>query len=314
MSWVAVAGAAISVGGSMVQANQAKKAAGAAGQASQVDIDALDAKARTIAQRNAMDSAALEQAMTPEVPQLRRDANNQVLQQMNPSGQDAYSQGILSNLAENGAVGGANTPLLRAAIAKAKADLAMGGRLSPEVQNAVTRKGLATAGTVGGGLGLGRDVVARDLGLTSMDVENRRLQNASQLGGQELALANADTNTAFNNRSSILNAIQLLQQIQGNQFGRAMGAAQYGQSIAPPVVGLDPGSVVDLTVGNSNAAGAAQANKANIYGAQSQNLMQFGGQLAGNALLRYNSGTPVYDKPTQTARPNNNTVGFTSYP
>lgn len=292
---VIVGGAGLAMGA--VQQNKASKAAKSAAAASQVDIGALDQRARQIAQQNAIDSRALEQAMTPEVPQLRTDANNQILQQMNPSGVDDYSRNQLSQLGQN-PVGPADTPLLRAAIAKAKADLGMGGRLGADTQNAVTRQGLARAGTVApGGLGMGRDIVARDLGLTSMDVERQRLQAASQLGGQEMALAGLDANTAFNNRSSQLNAVQLLQSLQGNQFQRALAAGQYGQSIRPPVVGLDPGSVVDLTVGNSNSAGAAAANQANIYGQQSNNWMNFGGQMAGNALLRYNSSPSGGVKP-----------------
>jgi hypothetical protein len=294
--------AAIVVGGgsllySGIQANQAKKAAQGAAGASQVDIGALDARARQIAQQNAADSAALEQAMTPEVPQLRRDANNQILSQMNPSGFDEFSQQQLTGLAQS-QVGGAQTPLLRAAIAKARANLGLGGGLSQETQNLVTRQALAKAGTVApGGLGLGRDITARDLGTTSLALERQRLMDASQLGGQELAMESQDANTAFNNRANILNAINTLQGVQGNQFNRALAAGQYGQSIRPPVVGLDPGSVVDLTTGNASNRSAGLASQANIYGAQSQGFGQFGGQMLGAGLLAYNNRTPYTSKP-----------------
>lgn len=282
----------VGLAGTAINNNQAKKAAQGAAGAGQVDIMALDAKAREIALRNAHDSRALEEAMTPEVPQLRTDANNQVLQQMNPSGVDEYSRNALASLNAN-PVGHANTPLLQAAIAKAKANLALGGQLSPEAQNAATRGALSTAGTVApGGLGLGRDLTARDLGLTSMAIENERLAQAAQLGGQELSLAGLNTGTDFNNRAGLLNSISMLQGVQGNQFNRALSAAQYGQSIAPPVVGLDPGSVVDLTVGNSNNAQAAMANRANMYGQQSQNWGQLAGQFGGMALLSYNNSNP----------------------
>jgi hypothetical protein len=97
-----------------------------------------------------------------------------------------------------------------------------------------------------------------------------------------------DADTGFNNKTSIMNAIQLMNATQGAKFGRNLSAAQYGQSIAPPTVGLDPSAVVNLSVGNSNAAGAAAANTANIKGQQSQNLLNFGGQLAANALIAYN--------------------------
>lgn len=289
--FAALAVGTASAGASVYNASQARKAAAAAGQGAQVDIDALDNLARQFAQRNATESAALEQSMTPEVPQLRTAANNAVLAGVGTSNVDDYTRGLLSQMAE-GSVSNAQTPLLQAAIAKAKSDLAMGGRLSNETQNAVTRSGLAKAGTVApGGLGLGRDIVARDLGLTSMDVEQRRLVNASQLGGQELQRAQFDTNTSFNNNANLLNAVQLLNAGQSNQFNRNLAAAQYGQSIRQPVVGLDPGAVANIAVGNSNNASAALSNQANIYGQQSQNWGNLAGQLGGAALLQYNNSS-----------------------
>lgn len=308
---------AIIVGGaglamSAYQGNKASKAAKAGVSAGQVDIDALDAQARRIAQQNAADSAALEQAMTPEVPQLRTAANNQILSQLGPSETDRFSQEQLGGLAGSN-VGMANTPLLRAAIAKARQDLGLGGTIGADTQNAVTRAGLARAGTVApGGLGMGRDIVARDLGLTSLDLERQRLAAASQLGGQELQLESQNANTAFNNRANLLNAINTMQSVQGNQFNRAMAAGQYGQSIQQPVVGLDPGSVVDLTVGNANNASAARASQANIYGAQAQGYGNLAGQALGYGLLQYNnSGIQTTPKPMNTTQvPNNNVVGF----
>lgn len=292
VGWAAIAAAGASSYASVSQANAAKKAAAGAGKAGQVDIEALDNLSRQFAQRNAAESAALEQSMTPEVPQLRTAANNAVLAGVGTSNVDDYTRGLLSQMAE-GSVSNAQTPLLQAAIAKAKADLAMGGRLSDETQNAVTRSGLAKAGTVApGGLGLGRDIVARDLGLTSMDVEQRRLVNASQLGGQELQRAQFDTNTSFNNNANLLNAVQLLNAGQSNQFNRNLAAAQYGQSIRQPVVGLDPGAVANIAVGNSNNASAALSNQANIYGQQSQNWGNLAGQFGGQALLAYNNSQP----------------------
>jgi hypothetical protein len=101
-----------------------------------------------------------------------------------------------------------------------------------------------------------------------------------------------DANTAFNNRANLLNAINSLQGVQGNQFNRALAAGQYGQSIRPPVVGLDPGSVVDLTTGNASNRSAGLASQANIYGAQAQGYGQLAGQAFGAGLLAYNNRAP----------------------
>lgn len=252
-----------------------------AAKSSQVDIDALNEQTKNIARQNAIDSANLEKQLTPEVPQLRTDANNAVLAGLTPdAGFLAQKAQLEGQLGQN-----LNTPLLNEAIAKAQADLRLGGSLSPELQNLVTRDSLANAASVGGGgLGLGRDLVARDLGLTSLGLENSRLQTALGAGGQEQGLAQANQGQQFN-------LIQLLQQMQQAQYSRSLAAAQFGQSIRPPDVGLNPGSIAGITIGNSNAAGAAQANQSNIYGQQSQNYGNLSGQLLGYGLLQANSGT-----------------------
>jgi hypothetical protein len=286
MSAVVVGAAVIGAGAGIYNQNKASKAAKDAAKAGQVDINAVDEATRRIALRNAQESADLEQAMTPEVPELRRTANQAVLSGVGTSATDDYMRGQLSHMSENQVAAG-RTPLLQAAIAKAKADLALGGRLDASTQNAVSRAALGKSGQVGS-LGLGRDMVARDLGLTSLDLEQRRLAAASQLGGQELAGAQYQTDTDFNNRAGILNAMGMLNQVQGSQFGRNLAAAQYGESIQRPVVGLDPASAGNLMVGNANNAQAAASNRADMYGAQSQNWMNLAGQFGGAAMMNYN--------------------------
>lgn len=257
-------------------AKKAQEQALQAAQAGQVDIAALDAMTREIAKRNAEQSAALEKAMTPEVPALRTAANQAVLAGLSPdANQTAAADALFARLG-----GTTYTPLLQAAIDKARSDLALGGRLSIDQQNAATRGAAATTGTVTGGLGLGRDVSARDLGLTSYNVEQQRLQNASSIGGQELA------REQFNS-TNFLNQFQALQNYYNNNRSFALGAAQYGQSIAPPIVGIDPTAAANIAVGNQNAAQAAQSNAANIRGATAQGMTQLGGQFLGFGLGKF---------------------------
>jgi hypothetical protein len=158
----------------------------------------------------------------------------------------------------------------------------MGGRLGIDQQNLVTRQGLARAGSVapGGGLGLGRDVVARDLGLASLGIEQQRLQNAANLGGAEAGLAQA-------NQGNLFSIIQLLSGINNSQFGRSLAAGQYGESIRQPNVGLDPSAVANISVGNNNALSSAYTNQANMYGAQAQNYNKAAGQAIGFGLGQY---------------------------
>lgn len=278
----AVIGAA-SLAKGIIDAKKAKKTAQQAAEASQIDINALDARTRELSKQNAIDSANLEKALTPEVSALRTGANQQLLSGLGRTDSDlAKAKGIIG---QNLGVP-LNTPLLNAAIAKAQSDLALGGTLSTDAQNLATRQALSTAGTVAPGLGLGRDLVARDLGLNSMQIEQQRLQNASQLGGQELQLGQS-------NATNLLNNINLLRSINDNAFGQQLATAQYAQGIPQPIVGLDPSSVANLTVSNASNRAGALSNLANIQGAQSQGSFGLAGQAFGTGLAGFAARPPV---------------------
>lgn len=279
-----LAGGGLAALGGVLMGNKASKAAG---NSNQVNIDELDAKARDIAQKNATQSAALERQLTPEVPALRQQANLGVLHGLDPTENEKMAEAYIASHFSNPVAGEVNSPLLRAAIDKAKADLALGGAIPQDVRNLVARSSLANAGMVGGNLGLGRDLVARDLGLTSLDLSNRRLANASNLGQMEQSANEFDVGTRFNNAANIINNLNLLRSLHGDQFGRNLSAANYGESIARPVVGLDPGSVADIAIGNQNSANAAAANKANIQAANAQGMYGLAGQLGTAGLMAY---------------------------
>lgn len=293
--------------GSVYSANKAAKAQQEAARASQVDINALDAQTRDIARRNALESMALEKELTPEVAALRQQSVQGLLGGMGTSEReqsiaDLLYGGLGTQVGQAPTRSDIGSPLLRAAISRAQQDLSRGGKLDEDVQDAVTRSALARTGRTMGGLGLGRDVTARDLGLTSMDVAGQRLQRASQLGGQELGMSQAraqmglaeqesGNQLSLANASNLLNKLQLLQQIQNAGFGRTLSAAGLGASIAPPVVGLDPGAMASAITGNAANLSASKSNLANIYGAQGQGLMQLGGQLAGAGIMANAGGT-----------------------
>lgn len=269
----------------------AQKAANAAAQNAKVDIAALDEQTRKIAKQNALDAAELERQLTPEVPMLRTAANNAVLNSIGGSDEQRQAAQFLMarmNQPMTNATFG-DTPLLREAIAKARADLAQGGHLSLDQRNAATRGAAATAGSVGGGgLGLGRDLTARDLGLTSYNVEQQRLQNATNLGNLELsqqgALANFNLSRDSANAANFLSNYGALNTYYNNLRQQDLAAAAYGQSIPQPVVGLDPSAVANLTVANQNAQTQAAMNSANIKAQSGQNMLGFAGQLIGYGL------------------------------
>lgn len=279
---IAAAASVYSAQSAKSNTNKAIQAQKDAANASKVDINALNDQTKSIATQNAIDSANLEKQLTPEVPILRQQANQGVIDSMNNN-----DPGIAKGkaLLEQGLGVPLNTPLLNSAIAKAQSDLALGGKLSQDTQNLATRKAAATAGGIagpGGGLGLGRDLTARDLGLTSTQLEQQRLQNASQLGGQELNQQEA-------NQSNLLNSLNALRAIHDTKFNQYLSAAQYGQSIRQPNVGLDPTAAANIAVGNSNAAGAAASNQANIYGQQANNNARLAGQALGYGYQAWNS-------------------------
>lgn len=264
---------------------QAQKDAQAAGK---VDINALNDQTKAIATQNAIDSQNLEKQLTPEVAALRTQANAGILGQLGSTDPGVTKgQQILTNSLGQPL----NTPLLNAAIAKAQSDLSMGGRLGMDQQGLATRQGAAQAGSVsgpGGGLGLGRDLTARDLGLTSYQVQQQRLQNASQLGGQELQLGQA-------NQNNMLNSLNTLRQIHDTKFNQYLAAGEYTNNIKLPNIGLDPGSAANLAVGNANGASQSIVNQAAIA-AQGQNAQTaLYGQAAGyglQAFNAYNNKTP----------------------
>lgn len=356
MPAIPLIGAAAAVGGTVIAAkglSNANKAANAAANAKapQVNIAETDALAREAARRNAVESAALEREFNPGAAELRQGSLAALLGALGPENASALAAfagrgapGISTPGARPGA-SAANTELLnriaaqagqpltstgfdsaltRDAVARASADLALGGELPQDVRNLVARRALARSGTVSGGLTLGRDLTARDLGLTTLDLRNQRLQAAAQLGSQEAALeqANAamraqaeqygranllqsqaaideqDARAAQNYATdaqlaaqrdalasqNYFNQANLLQNIQSGDFARLFQAAQLGQNIAQPLSGLDPSAIANLAVGNVNAQAGQQQQAMGLRAGAANQQTQFGSQLAGTGL------------------------------
>lgn len=288
MSWVAVGvtvvGAATSLYSANSQKQAAKKAAGSGG--ASIDINSLDQQARDLSKRNVADSIQLEKQYSPETEALRRQATASLLPYTTgaDTGRDQLRTDLYGDFTKAGNNPLARSSLLDDAIAKARADLALGGGLDTATRNEVTRaSGARAAGVSGGRLGLGRDISARDLGLKSLDLQNARLAAASQLGGQDQATLQAQANQDAQNAQRRLSTASLISDLQGQTFAQRLGLAQFGQSIARPQTGLDPSSLVDLTVGNTNASNAAAQQQAAIAAQNANGQMQMGGQLLGTA-------------------------------
>lgn len=296
-------GAAASAYGASQNA-KAAKAAGNIPAPTPVNIKGLDADARKLSKQNIADSIDLEKQYTPEVAALRTQATQSLLPYL--QGEDTTRQTLGTALYGDFNAAG-NNPLARSslldeAIAKARNDLALGGTLDTATRNEVTRRAGATAAGISGGrVGLGRDISARDLGLKSLDLQNSRLQAASQLGGQDQSTLQAQAAQDAANAQRRQSTASLISDLQGQTFAQRLGLAQFGQGIARPETGLDPSSLVDLTVGNSNASNAAAQQKAALQAqlqAQTGNsIMQLGGQFMGAGAGLYGRNTATQTTP-----------------
>lgn len=304
-----IASLALTAKGMSDQKTAASRAQQAAKDA-QVNPAAVAAQAKEQAFANARDSAALEKELNPLAPELRTKSLQAVIDSLK-GGQydDADLNALYDQINEAPQTGQfedyAQSQLSEQAQQEALRQLALGGKLDQETANQVMRAGAAKAGRFGNGLGLGRDISARDLGLTSLDLARERLNRAQSFGSaQDAFTANR---AGMKNNFNLSNLQMLIQQIRDRNSGgfglvglkdarvnadmaRRFSAAGLGQSIEQPVTGLDPGAVANLAVGNANAAGAAGANGAALKASAGQGWGQLGGQLFGLGASMYNNG------------------------
>lgn len=326
----AVIGATAAAGGLALSAksmSDQKKAAAQAAEAAKnsgVNVPQVNQLAEEQAIRNARNSAALEKELNPLAPELRTKSLQAVIDSL---GNGTYDDAIQQRLFQD-FNGQDITPqyedygqseLSQAAQARALQELQLGGKLDTETANQVIRSSAAKAGGFGNTLGLGRDLSARDLGLTSLQLARQRLATAGGFGQAQDAFT-AQRMGAKNSFGLSAAQLALAQQQQradlgfglnamGQQgFNRSLQAAQLGQSIAPPVTGLDPGSIANLAVGNSNLQANAAQNAAGMRASAAGGLGQLGGSLTGVGLGVLGNAS-AYQQRQQTPVLNYNTVG-----
>jgi hypothetical protein len=313
-SWVAVGAAAVGVVGGAINQNKASKDAkkAAAGSGGGVDIASLDQQARDLSKRNIADSIALEKQYDPSVAALREQATASLLPYAgtnNPLSSTAQTlrTDLYGDFSNAGNAQLQQSGLLSDAIARARADLALGGGLDTATRNEVTRRSAANAGAVGGGgLGLGRDLSARDLGLSSLQLGNQRLNNAAALGAQEQAFNNAQGQFGLQNTAQRLSTAGLISDLGQQDFARQFQLAQFGQSLARPETGLDPTSLVNLTTGNQNAANASAQQSAAIRAQNNNAMMGAASNLLGAGIGAYanrQQNTPTKTPATASGLP-----------
>jgi hypothetical protein len=222
--------------------------------AKQADLDAISG------------SIEAEKQYSPESFEFRKQGLEALmpLLGMEGAGEDLFSRikGIgMRDQAVDTAIGSENFQL---ASQRALEELQMGGALPKDVANMVTRRAAQMGGSVGvlGGPA-GRDLAARDLGLTSLDLLNQRLNRSTQIG--QFEQGRLDQLGQFNVQMP-MNVAQVLEGLRAGQTNRGLGLAGLGQSIARPTVGLGGGELANLEIARINQANQqamAQAGFAN---------------------------------------------------
>ena len=254
-----------------------------------IDVRELDELAREIARRNAEESIALEAELRPELAQLRDATYSTILGDLLGYDRQGIQQSVQQQMMQQlnrpdqtiSAPELERSALLQSAIDRAQTDLGLGARLPQDVANQVTRQAGERGGRMGlTGTGTGRDVVARDLGLSSLDLLNQRMQQAAGLGQveQQINLGQqslADSINRFNVQSGMQQQQQRAQAgsfLQGLIDNPVLRAQQTTMGTAMPMVGLDPGQAASFQVADINAlnqynqqlaAAQAQAKQAN---------------------------------------------------
>lgn len=272
-----------------------------------IDLEELSRLAEAQAERNIARGIELEEQYDPTVAQFREEGLQGLLGAMQqPGGVSPEVERMLMDRIMAGDLSVdmpelQRSPLLDRVREEAMRDLEMGGQLDAETQNMVARAaaGRASAGGFLGG-GMGRDVFARDLGLTSLGLRQQRMGTATQLGAGEEATnlqqqglrhgVNAqNAQLALQSQQQRLQGLQFLQQERQQEFSNIFGLAQMGQAIPRPVAGLDPGDLASASIADINALnqlGSDEATRrAQKKQADKQNLIAGAGVAVGAAVL-----------------------------
>ena len=285
MSWITVATAVYGAYNAYEGNKKAKDAAKQAGNVTPVD----PAEAARLAAQQSKDNAALsnqlEQQYNPYLNSLRQTSMSGLGGYMSMSPTDQALQGGYMNAFNQSANGPlAANPALTNAAASANQQLGLGGTLDQSMQNQIMRAGAARAGGLagpGGGLGMGRDISARDLGLTSLQLLQQRQQQAAQIGGEA---SNYGLQALNQQQGAMLGYGGAASGLGQQQYLRNYNIANMTQGIQQPQAGLSPSSVAGIYTGNINEQNSVNQNQAAINAQLGQSQMSMGGQLMGYGL------------------------------
>lgn len=277
------AGSAVAgIAGGIMSARAGRKAAEEAmAKQQRVDIGKLVADARANSEANLAKSLELEKKYLPGTAQLRETTTENLLSQIAPGGTAATRReealtkllGFTPASAEPTYEG---SPLFKAAADKIAADLALGGKIDPETQAAVVRGALSGAGRSGViGSQAGRGLTARDLGLTSLQLQQARQGAALEAGKaqSQLGLSQAQLNLSAGDQ--LLRSLGMGVEATSGAVNQAGNLYQMLANQALPESGLSSGSLANITVGDINAYNQRLMDAAGIKaGAQMAGIQQ----------------------------------------
>lgn len=246
-----------------------------------IDANALNQQVTGQSQSNAAASNSLEQQYNPYINSLRQASAGGLNQYLTPSAGSSQIQSGLMNQFNQQSNPLAASPLFTNAANTAQQQLNLGGTLDQETQNQIMRAGASKSGSMagpGGGLGMGRDISARDLGLTSLQLQNQRMQNAASIGSTQ---QNYGLQAQQDQISNLMGLGNLANSMTQDQYNRQMALAQFTQGIQQPTVGLSPSSVAGIAVGNQNVAASYAQQQAALAAQRQAGQMQLAGVLAG---------------------------------
>ena len=255
------AGSAISgIVGGLMSKKAAKKAADEAmAKQQRVDIGKLVADARANSEANLAKSLELEKKYLPGTAQLRETTTENLLSQIAPGGtaatrrEEALTK-LLGFTPASATPTYEGSPLFKAAADKIAADLALGGKIDPETQAAVVRGALSGAGRSGViGSQAGRGLTARDLGLTSLQLQQARQGAALEAGKAQSQLGLSQAQLGLSAGDQLLRSLGMGVEATSGEVTQAANLYNMLAGQALPESGLSSGSLADITVGDINA-------------------------------------------------------------
>lgn len=245
------------IGGSQTRKAASRAADEAMSKQQRVDIGKLVADARANSEANLAKSLELEKKYLPGTAQLREATTTGLLEQVSGEGkirrEDALNR-LLGFTPASATPTYEGSALFKQAADRIAADLALGGKLDPETQAAVVRGALSGAGRSGIiGSQAGRGLTARDLGLTSLQLQQDRQKAALEAGKAQSMLGLSQTQLELSAADQLLRSLGMGVEATGNELTQAGNIYQTLANQALPESGLSSGSLANITVGDINA-------------------------------------------------------------